>query len=96
MVMICEHWIIAIPIEPRVSTPMFWTARRTAGQKTWMISADLTPSFLIVQPVMNRFITPKKVVEAPRRETDVAVSPSILRTLHRSPVKPGAGSGCVV
>jgi hypothetical protein len=52
-------------------------ARRTAGQKTWMIKEDLMPSFLIVHPVMNRFIIPKNVVDTPRSETAVAVLASI-------------------
>jgi hypothetical protein len=77
MVMICEDWIMRIPSPLPVMTPIFCTARRTAGQNTDINNADLIPSFLIAHPVTKRFKTPKTVVEADKRETARAVPASI-------------------
>lgn len=64
----------------------------TAGQNTEMNKADLTPNFLIVQPVTKRFRTPKIVVENPRIEIAIAVEASIVWTEHLSVVEDAGGS----
>jgi len=72
--------MMRIPVFDPTATPMFCTARRTAGQKIEMKRADLTPNFLMAQPVTKRFRTPKMVVEALRMDIAIEVDASMAWT----------------